>query len=113
MANKYNARKVTIDGYTFDSQREAQRYGELKSLEKAGKITLQNVHPVFLLQEGFQYQGKYYRPIIYVADFLYIENGKIIVEDVKGFETHEFRMKWKMLLFANRDKGNMEFRIVR
>lgn len=36
---KYGNRKVVVDGITFDSKKEAQRYTELKSLEKAGKIT--------------------------------------------------------------------------
>jgi len=114
MVNKYNARKVKIDGYTFDSQREAQRYGELKLMEKAGEIKELVVHPGFLLQEGFQYQGKSYQPIIYIADFIYMENGKTILEDVKGVETPDFRMKWKILLFfAKKSRDNAEFRIVR
>lgn len=36
---KYGNRKVVVDGITFDSEREAHRYTELKILEKAGKIT--------------------------------------------------------------------------
>lgn len=36
---KYGNRKVALDGITFDSKKEAQRYTELKLLEKAGKIT--------------------------------------------------------------------------
>lgn len=36
---KYGNKKAVIDGITFDSKKEAQRYTELKSLEKAGKIT--------------------------------------------------------------------------
>lgn len=37
--SKYGSRKVTVDGITFDSVREYNRYKELKLLERAGKIT--------------------------------------------------------------------------
>ena len=112
MANKYHARKTKIDNYVFDSQREAERYAELKLMESANEICALKVHPTFLLQEGFLYHGKYIRPIIYIADFQYMKDGKFIVEDVKGIETQAFRIKWKMLLFANINE-NIEFRIVK
>lgn len=47
--NKYNAKKVKLDGYTFDSKREAQVYGELKLREKAGEISGLTVHPKFTI----------------------------------------------------------------
>lgn len=34
--------------------------------------------------------------IEYIADFKYIENGKIIVEDVKGIQTDVFKLKHKL-----------------
>lgn len=37
--SKYHSRRVSVDGIVFDSQREAQRYCELKLLEKKGKIS--------------------------------------------------------------------------
>lgn len=37
----------------------------------------------------------------YVADFVYKENGKTIVEDVKGFKTPEYRIKKKLMLFIH------------
>jgi len=36
--NKYGNRKVTVDGITFDSRKEAARWQELRFLEKAGEI---------------------------------------------------------------------------
>ena len=36
--NKYRNKKVIYDGLKFDSQREADRYCELKLLQRAGKI---------------------------------------------------------------------------
>lgn len=116
MVNKYNARKVKIDGYTFDSQREAQRYGELKLMEKAGEIRALVVHPSINLQPDFMYQGKRIRGIVYELDFYYVRecNGVLIdvYEDVKGFETSSFKLKWKLLLYQYR-LSPVEFRIVR
>ena len=37
--NKYNAVKVNVDGITFDSKKEAERYSELKLLERCGAIS--------------------------------------------------------------------------
>jgi len=34
--SKYNSKKTTIDGILFQSKKEAERYTELKLLEKAG-----------------------------------------------------------------------------
>ena len=95
---KYNNRVTEVDGIKFDSEREANRYCELKLLEQAGLITDLKLQPEFILQEGFRKRGKWYREIKYIADFRYkdIKNGEDIVEDVKGFKTKEFRMKEKM-----------------
>lgn len=47
--SKYHAQKVKIDGFTFDSKREAAHYAELKLLEKAGHVNAIEVHPRFNL----------------------------------------------------------------
>ena len=36
--SKYNSKKTVVDGQTFDSKKEANRYQELVLLEKAGVI---------------------------------------------------------------------------
>jgi hypothetical protein len=112
MANKYNNKKVVIDGITFDSIKESQRYGELKLMEKAGKIRDLEIHPEIELQPSFTYRGNGIRAIKYEPDFWYVENGVQIFEDLKGFETQLFRAKWKMLLYKFRNSP-VEFRIVR
>ena len=94
--NKYNARKTTIDGIEFDSQKEANRYCELKLLERAGQITDLYLQPVFILEEAFNKNGRRYRAITYKADFQYKENGKTIVEDTKGFRTEVYKIKKKL-----------------
>lgn len=94
--NKYRNKKVQVDMYVFDSIAESRRYKELKLLEKAGKIQNLELQPKFLLQEAFKKNGKTFRKIEYIADFKYTENGKIIVEDVKGIQTDVFKLKHKL-----------------
>ena len=95
--------------YIFDSVKEARRYKELKLLEKAGKISNLELQPHFLLQESFRKNGKTYRKIEYIADFKYIENGKTIVEDVKGVQTDVFKIKHKLF---EKKYPELELRII-
>ena len=96
MQSKYNNKKTQIDMYVFDSAKEAKRYKELKLLERAGEISNLELQPRFILQDSFKKNGRTYRKIEYVADFKYIEKGKIIVEDVKGIQTDVFKIKHKL-----------------
>lgn len=93
--HKYNAKKTTVDGITFDSRKEAERYKELKALERVGKIDKLELQPRFLLQDGFRYDGKAIRKIEYVADFLYrdLSTYELVVEDVKGVKTDVYKLK--------------------
>lgn len=98
--NKYNAKKTVVDDIEFDSMKEAERYRELKLLEKGKEIRNLVLQPRFLLQEKFKdKQGKTHRKIEYVADFMYVdkENNKI-VEDVKGVLTDVYKIKKKIFL---------------
>ena len=94
--NKYNAKKTEFMGYKFDSRWEAERYGQLLSMELAGVV------------KDLQRQVKYEIVINdqkicrYVADFVYIlvhEDGseEKIVEDAKGIETTDFKLKKKLM----------------
>lgn len=96
MQNKYKNKKTQVDMYVFDSAREAKRYKELKLLERVGEISNLELQPRFILQDSFKKNGRTYRKIEYVADFKYIEKGKIIVEDVKGIQTDVFKIKHKL-----------------
>ena len=111
--NKYNARKVTLDGYVFDSKAEMARYGILRLMERAGEISDLRVHPKFTLQEAFTDKwDNRVRAIRYIADFAYNENGEQVVEDVKGgkaTQTATFRLKAK--LFRRRYPG-VRFEVV-
>ena len=101
----------------YDSKKEFARHRELKILERIGRIKDLRWQVPMLIQEGFTDQnGKKVRPIFYNADFSYTENGKEIVEGVKGVDkktgrpqtTEAFRLKWKLL--AAKYPGK-EFRI--
>lgn len=86
--SKYKSKKVVIDGLRFDSQKEANRYCELKMLERTGAISDLKTQVVFnLIPKQVNENGKSIeRRCDYKADFVYTENGKTVVEDVKGYK---------------------------
>jgi hypothetical protein len=87
----------TVNGITFASAREAEHYQCLKLAQQRGWIADLELQPRFLLQPRLKLpSGKTQRSIVYVADFRFVRNGKIVVVDVKGMETPVFRMKRKM-----------------
>ena len=97
--HKYHAQKT--DGY--DSKKEARRADVLKLMLKQGLIcSLQEQVPFVLCpkQEGIDFNGKTIclrREMKYIADFVYNENGQIIVEDCKGFKTPEYKRKKRLM----------------
>lgn len=96
--SKYRALKTTVGGITFDSGLEARRYTQLKILETAGTIKNIQLQPKFRLMDSYKYNGKTIRAIDYVADFMYEEDGKRIVEDVKGIRTKDYIIKSKLFI---------------
>lgn len=99
-SSKYHAKKTVVDGITFDSRKEADRYLVLKGMEEDGSIEDLRRQVRYELVPAFNVDGKHYRPVYYVADFVYVEDGKEVVEDVKGVRTDVYRLKSK--LFARR-----------
>lgn len=98
--SKYGNKKVEVNGIVFDSKKEARRWLELDMLAKAGEIqNLQRQVP-FLLIPSQSVDGKVVeRAVSYVADFVYKQDGKTVVEDTKGHKTKDYILKRKMLLF--------------
>lgn len=83
---KYGNRKVTVDGIEFDSKKEAQRYWELKLMQRAGVISGLELQKEFELIPTQRIDGKVVeRSCKYKADFAYIKDGQQVVEDVKGY----------------------------
>ena len=100
--NKYRSKKITADGLTFDSRKEYFRWHELSLLEKAGKITGLQRQVRFELIPSQRVDGKVVeRPVHYVADFVYQEDGQTVVEDTKGFKTKDYILKRKMMLHTH------------
>ena len=106
---KYHNRKCTVTlpesgkTITFDSEKEARRFGELALLQKAGSVRNLRLQANYTLQEGYTTaEGERVRPIVYRADFTYQERTPAgwwtVVEDVKGVRTKEYGMKRKLML---------------
>lgn len=88
MPSRFPAQKTVVDGITFDSKREAKRYGELKLLERAGEIIQLQAHP------GFPVSINDRHFCLYTADFEYIdlrlpEGSPPVIEDVKSSGTRK------------------------
>lgn len=106
---KYGNTKVNLDGYKFDSKMEADRYRYLKNCKANGDIKDFVIHPKFILQPSFVYNGKRISPITYTSDFkVYHNDGTVSIEDVKGTKTNEFKIKEKMLKFILRNENNID-----
>lgn len=99
--SKFQSVECIVDGIRFASQLEARRYQELKLLEMAGEISRLETQPEFVLQPKTKdpKTGQMIPRQLYIGDFLYIDNhtNEIICEDVKGFETQTFRLKWNLV----------------
>ncbi len=89
--NKYGAVRTTIDGITFHSKKEAARYEVLRDMLRDGKIT------DLRLQVSHQITVNGFKVCRYISDFEYTEDGKPIVEDVKGRITDVYRLKKKLM----------------
>lgn len=101
--SKYGNRKAVVDGITFDSRKEANRFQELRMLERAGKIKALERQVKYVLiptqreasfevyksgpNKGRRKTGKVIEhECSYVADFVYTtQDGETVVEDVKGY----------------------------
>jgi len=99
---KYGNRKTSVDGKEFDSKKEAKRYQELRLLQWSGQIQNLQTQVKYVLiptqrEAGFEVYksgpnkgrrkpGKVIEhECSYVADFVYIQDGETVVEDVKGY----------------------------
>jgi hypothetical protein len=115
MPNKYHAVKVHRYGHTFDSKAEYRRYCELLLLQRAGEITDLQIHPTFTLLDGCIWNGRRFSAIKFTPDFQYRENGKIIIEDVKGgkaTQTRDFKLRLRLWILNHQDDDQWDFRVV-
>lgn len=113
---KYGNRKVTIDGITFDSAHEADRYRELSLMQRAGLISgLELQKPYELIPTQYETVACYgkrgqrlqdgrkclEKSVVYIADFVYDQGGVTIVEDAKGMRTPDYIIKRKLMLYVH------------
>ena len=100
--SKYNNKKIRVGGEVFDSKREYNRWCELRLLERSGIIRNLQRQVKFRLIDSQKTPERTERPCDYIADFVYYENGKLVVEDCKGMRTDLYILKRKLML---RDYG--------
>ena len=82
MLSKYRNVKTECDGFKFDSTKERDRYLYLKDLINRGLISnLQRQVRFDLIPTNNLHRGVYY-----VADFTYLKDDELIIEDVKPFD---------------------------
>lgn len=113
--SKYGNQKTVVNGIEFDSRKEAQRYQELRLLERAGRISNLRLQVKYVLiptqraasfelyksgpQKGMRKPGKVLEnECAYIADFVYTKGGETVVEDAKGVRTKEYIIKRKLML---------------
>ena len=112
--------KVTVDGIEFDSKKEANRYYELRLLQRAGQIEELELQKEFeLIPAQYETYARYgktgkrlqdgkrciEKSCVYKADFAYIKDGQQVVEDAKGYRDPasaayaKFVIKRKLMLW--------------
>lgn len=118
MQTKYHSKKAYYKTEIFDSKKERDRYVELCLLEKAKEIrNLRRQVKFLLIPKQVEYYERYSektgkrlqdgvrvleRECYYIADFVYEQNGKTIVEDTKGFRTPDYIIKKKLMLYIHK-----------
>lgn len=96
---KYRAQPTEVEGIRFASIREAQRYQELRLLERAGEIRNLETQPSFPITingRQVRVRSKGYpngRAMKAVMDFAYFDGNRRVIEDVKGMDTPVSRIK--------------------
>lgn len=102
---KVSHERVTVGGIVFDSQAEAERYRVLRVMENSGQITHLVCHPRWEIIPEQRPEGhRPFRPARYTADFSYIRDGKLVVEDVKSEYTRQeedYKLRRKLMLLVH------------
>lgn len=117
--SKYYAKKITVNGITYDSKKEARRHAQLLEMERKGDIKDLQRQVKFVLipaqrepdtigPRGGVKKGRLLeREVCYVADFVYAAHGECVVEDTKGYRNPStagyayFVLKRKLMLWVH------------
>ena len=100
--SKYKNKKVVYKDMKFDSKKEYLRYLVLEDMQRKGEISELKTQVPFVLVPPFQLNGKKYKGIRYIADFVYKKDGKVIVEDTKGYCTDVYKIKRKLMAYIHK-----------
>jgi hypothetical protein len=96
--SKYGNVKTTVQGFEFDSKKEASRFLQLQSMQRRGEISALEIQVRYELSIT-GYDGSTYKIADYIADFVYdLPDGTPVVEDVKGVLTAVYRLKRRLML---------------
>lgn len=85
--SKFGNVKTMFNGTEYDSKLEADRAAYLLARLQAGEISELREQVTFKLTRA---------QIEYIADFVYVENGRTVVEDTKGHATDAFNLKARL-----------------
>ena len=98
--SKYKNKKIESEGQKFDSRKEYNRYLELMIYQESGVIQdLKRQVPFVICNKVTDENGKtIQRESKYIADFTYLKDGKLVVEDAKGYRTDLYKLKKKLML---------------
>jgi hypothetical protein len=102
--SKYRAIKTEVDGIVFASKKEATRYGELRLLQRAGKIEGLTCQPKYELIVNGKKVGRY------TADFSYFDRDirKMVAEEVKGYRVRDYALRRNVFRALNPDIEHRE-----
>lgn len=112
MAGKYFAKPtVCIHGHKHDSKREAARCVELHQDQREGRIHGLTVHPKYILSvDGEPIKMGNGHKAKYTPDFGYVEDDRVIVEDIKGVIVRDFPLRAALFRVLN---PNIELRVTK
>lgn len=112
--SKYRSKKITVNGETFDSHHEYERFCELQLLQRAGKVKDIQRQVKFVLiptqrepdtigvRGGVKKGEVIEKECAYLADFTYYtDTGDYVVEDTKGVRTKDYIIKRKLMLYVH------------
>ena len=100
---KYGNKKYVVGEIAYDSKKEARICEGLKLREKSGQISDLKFQVHFPLKcnrveiNGELYQLGWMIFREYIADAVYMENGKQIVLDAKGFRTSAYKRQRRLM----------------
>ena len=100
--SKYKSKKITVDGYTFDSIDEFRYYEYLLNRRSKGEILNFELKPKYTLIPSFRKEGKLHRAVTYTPDFriYHLDETEELI-DVKGYSTQQGELRKKLFDYLN------------